>query len=171
MTSPPQRTINTIVADPGVHRAVKRVHLLGTILVSALVLAVLAVVVGMLVRTYRPVPGTRQPVVLAGLFALAALGGGVVLTEHASRRARSSKELAQAVTAYLGGCLGAGAVNLVAWIVTLWVLLANGISHMLWLPTLMVMGLNFLGVLLALPRVKHLRRLYYSPSLPFQKAD
>jgi hypothetical protein len=171
MTSLPQRTINTIVADPGVHRAVKRVHVLGTILVAALVLAVLAAVVAIMVRTYRPVVGTRQPVVLAGLVALAALGGGVVLTECASRRARSSKELAQAVTAYLGGCFGAGASNLLAWIISVGVLLANGISHMLWLPTLMVLGLNFVGVLLALPRVKHLRRLYYSPSLPFQKAD
>jgi hypothetical protein len=171
MTSLPQRTVNTIVADPGVHRAVKRVHMLGTILVAALALAVLGAVVGMLVRTYRPVAGTRQPVVLAGLVALAALGGGVVLTGYANRRARSSSQLAQAVTAYLGGCLGAGAVNLLAWLVTLGVLLANGISHTLWLPTLIVLGLNFVGVLLALPRLKHLRRLYYSPSLPFQKAD
>lgn len=171
MSPLPERAMNAIVANEGVHRAVKRVHVTGTLLVLLLVVLLAVAGVGLLVRTYRPVPGGTGPIMLAGVVALIAFICVIVLVSWLGRSAQQAGDLAAAVNSYLSGCLLSAALAVLSWLVSLYVLFVNGISGTKWVLMLVVFALNTLAAILALPRVKHLRRLYYSPTLPFQRTQ
>jgi hypothetical protein len=124
---------------------------------------------GVLFRFARPRQGGLALLALAGLAAVTALIAGAFALEAAEKRARRALSLDQAAAAYLRGCAAAGGMNCAAGAFTVVVIFLNGVSEGLWLPDLMAAGLNLWGAILAMPRVRHLRRLYYTPTLPWAR--
>jgi len=149
-----------------VHRMVRELRVVGILVSLALLVIVIGGLAGLLFRALRPVRGSFGPAIFAGVVAVLALAAGVVIVEVTNRKARKARSLETTSAIYKTGCLIAGGVGLAAGCVSLVVLLVNGISRGLWLPQVLVLTVNVLELLLAVPRVRHLRRLHYRPVLP-----
>jgi hypothetical protein len=154
------------------HQAVRRFHLVAGGIVAALAGVVLGSVIAMLVRAARPiadaqVSGGKGAILWGGLASVLALAAGLAAIELFGRHARRIGPLIRATAAYVTGCLVAAGVNLIAGIVTIALIAANGVGNMLWLPELLLVVLNALGMLLAIPRVAHLRTFKNVPLLPY----
>jgi len=145
---------------------VAQLRLVGALVSLALGGVILAALIILIVRIFSPTGGSFGPVATAGVVAIVALAAGLAAIELTSRKAKKAGELETAATLYKIGCVIAGGANFVGGIVTLCVLLSNGVSKGLWIPTLIVLAINLLGLILAVPRVKHLRALHYRPILP-----
>lgn len=167
MDSTPQHRVFSLSVGEDVHRAVRQLRLMGGLMVLALLLVVLAAAAGAVIRLVHPRQGQLSAVVVSGLVGIAALAAGVAVLEVVTRRAKAAETLALAVAAYRRGCVIAGGLNFVAGLYTVSVIFANGPANGLWVPQVLIVAVNVLGMVLAVPRVKHLRRLHYSPTLPY----
>ena len=158
--------------DPGqTHRALARLRLLDLVILLGL-LAVLAAAGWALAGAAGRAdgaPGRLGPIIWTGLAALAALGLGSAILEITSARARRLNDLDRCAAAYLGGCAGAAALNLLAGALTVRTILANGVANGLWLLAGLCLCLNVVGTVLTLPRLRHLRSLHYRPTLPITR--
>ena len=166
MTAPGQRRTYSLLPGHDVQGIVKDLRRVGAAVGVAMALVVGLGVAAVVVRALRPVGGGMAPVVVVGVAGLAALGGAMALLEITGRRARRADTLRRAASTYKVGCAAAGALNFLAGCATVAVVFANGVSGGLWVPAVLILALNALGLVLALPRIKHLRSLHYSPTLP-----
>ncbi|KPK83790.1 MAG: hypothetical protein AMJ81_07330 [Phycisphaerae bacterium SM23_33] len=156
----------SLLSNEEVRAALQAVRMLAGLVLGGLVLVVVLGAAGVAVRLLRPVDGHMGPIVLAGTVGFLLLAGAIVVLEVSGRRAGRAQTLERAVLAYRGGCAVGGGLNFLGGVVTVIVIFANGVSGGLWVPAVLVLALNSLGLVLAVPRLKHIRRLHYSPTLP-----
>jgi len=166
---PPERPAPSLVVGEDVHRVVKDLRLIGVLAGLAMVLVVVAGLLAVALRAARPVAGGLSAIVLAGIVAVAALAGGATALELWGRHAKRAPDLQHAISAYALGCAVAGGANFLAGAVTVIVVFANGVSGGLWIPDLLVLAISVMGLILAVPRMKHVRELYYRPTLPVSR--
>jgi hypothetical protein len=165
MSHSPEGPTFPMLLEEGVHRVVRKVRLAQAVLALGLGGVLLTAAVGAIVRIKAPTDGGLAGPLTAGVLGIAALTVGLIVLRISERSVTRSPAIQDAAASYLVGCWIAGGLNLLAGAVTAIVVFANGVSNGLWLPTLLVLVLNVTGSALALPRVKHFRRMFYSPSL------
>ncbi len=169
MDSTPKRPVYSLSLGKDVHRFTSQLRLVGGLIVLALILVILGAFSGIVVRLIHPREGALSIVLLLGFIGIVALAAGTVAIEVSDRRARKAKAMGDAVAIYRTGCVIAGGSNFVAGLCTVGVIFANGLSDGLWLPMILVLSVNTLGMVLAIPRIKHISRIHYSPSLPYSR--
>ena len=166
MNSTPKRRGYSLSVGKDVYRYISQLRLIGGLIVLALILVILGAFSGIVVRLIRPGEGALSMVLLSGFIGIVALAAGTVAIEVSDRRARKAKTMGDSVAMYRTGCVIAGGSNFVAGLCTVGVIFANGLSDGLWLPMILVAAVNIIGMVLAVPRIKHISRLHYSPTLP-----
>ncbi len=166
MDSTPKRQVYSLSVGENVHRFTSQLRLIGGLIVLALILVILGAFSGIVVRLIHPRDGALSIVLLSGFIGIVALVAGTAALEVSDRRARKAKTMGDSVAIYRTGCVIAGGSNFVAGLCTVGVIFANGLSDGLWLPMILVAVVNIIGMVLAVPRIKHISRLHYSPTLP-----
>lgn len=166
MGPPLRRSAFTMPTGTDVHLSMKRLRSVAGVMALGTVAVFLGAGAGMAVRLARPVRGGLAWVLVAGGVGLVALIVGLGLLVWGNRQAKRAEAIKAAAGAYLTGCAVAGAANFAAGVVTVGAIFSNGLSKGLWVPQVLVLAVNLLGLVLAVPKVEHLRRLHYSPTLP-----
>lgn len=169
MSDSPEGPTFPMLLEEGVHRVVRKVRIAQAVLALGLGVVLLTAAVGAIVRVKAPTDGGLAGPLTAGVLGIAALTMGLIVLRISEKGVTRSPAIQDAAASYLVGCWIAGGLNLLAGAVTAAVVFANGVSNGLWLPTLLVLVLNATGSALAMPRVKHFRRMFYSPSLPYAR--
>ena len=166
MSDPTERSARGVLIGEDVHRIVRRLRAVGGIIALGLVLVVLVAAAGLVLRLFRPVAGDMSAVLGPAAAAILALAVGAGMLEAFSRKAMHARSLEAAVAAYKLGCASAGVLNFLAGCLTAVVFFTNGVANGLWVPQVLILALNVVGLALALPKMKHLRKLHYRPTLP-----
>ena len=169
MSPSAERPTFPMLLEEGVHRVVRKVRITRAVLVLGLCGVVLAAAVGAVVRWNAPTAGGLAGPLAAGALGIAALTIGLIVLRIAEKGVARSRAFQRAATSYLVGCWSAGGLNLVAGAITAGMVFANGVANGLWLPTLLILVMNTTGLVLAMPRVRRFRSLFYSHSLPYAR--
>lgn len=169
MSDSPAGPTFPMLLEEGVHRVVRKVRVAQAVLALGLCVVLLVAAVGAIVRLKAPTDGGLTGPLTAGVLGIAALGAGLIVLRISEKGVARSSAIQEAAASYLAGSWIAAGANLLAGAVTAAVIFGNGVSHGLWLPALLVLVLNATGSALALPRVKHFRRTFYTPSLPYAR--
>jgi hypothetical protein len=117
-------------------------------------------------RTINPKDGAASMVLLSGFFAAAALFGGAAAIEVANRRAKKAQEMGESIAFFRNGCSISGGLNFFAGFWSVGTIFLNGLGNGLWLPQILVVALSAIGLFLSIPRMRHISKLHYSPTLP-----
>ena len=108
-------------------------------------------------------------IVPAGVIAIAGLIAGLVVVASFEKRAKQTEGIEAASGAYRTGCWIAGGISFGAGVVTIIIIFITGVGGGMWVPALLALAINLTGVLMAAPRIKRLRRLFYRPALPIAR--
>lgn len=161
-----ERTVPRGILDEGIYRAVRRLRVLQGLLVLALCVLVLMGIVGVFIGLGRSAGGGLVAVLPAGIIAVVALVAGLVKIGSSEERAKKTEGFEAASGVYEIGCWIGGGMNFVAGCIMAGVVFVNGTGKGLWVPSVLALAISAVGMILAMPRIRRLRRLFYSPTLP-----
>ncbi len=165
MSADSQQPVVPMIQDEGVHRVIRRMRIIQALLILGLSVLILIAAVGVLTGLKRSSIGLGV-FIFPAIWALVALVVGLSLVGVFAKRAKRTEAFEAAGRLYGTGCSTAGGINLAAGCFTVSALFRNGADEGLWVPAVLLLVINALGVILAVPAIKQLRRLFYTPSLP-----
>ena len=166
MNPAPKRQVYSLTVGKDVHRLTGQLRLIGGLIILALIIVIVGALTGIVVRILNPRAGGTSMVLISGLFAVATLFGGAAVIEAANRRAKKAEEMSDSIALFRTGCAISSVLNFLAGLWGVVSIFSNGLGNGLWLPQILVVAVSVIGMFLSIPRLKHISKLHYSPSLP-----
>jgi hypothetical protein len=152
---------------PGVYQATRAVVLAALLSAAAVVIVAALAVVAVFFRLSHPAQSNAWPTVCSGIGAIIAIVAGLVIMGWSIERIKRAESFELAAAIYARSCLTSVAMNSAAGVLAILVIFLNGLAGHLWLPDVLVVCVTLLGLILSVPRLKRLRKMHYTPSLPY----
>lgn len=151
----------------GTHEAIRRLRVTQLICGVMIGAPMVVVLIGLITRISDDTFVGRSAAGVAATLGLVTFGAALAVIHLMMPVQQAGRSLLDTVRAYRTPCLIAVALNAVGLLVTGVAIFRNGLTHGLWLPLLALVVLNLFGAVLAWPKIRVLRQIHYSPSLPY----
>lgn len=165
-----QRQRSLLDRSAGTYEAVRRVKIarfLCALMAGAAVAWTALAVVIRLVSPDAPAAGSGAMLVADAVLSVLAFAASLIVIQALMPKPREGRPLHESIAEYCKPCYLGVAVNAAAVAFAGVAVLAAGLRDGLWLPLAALALLNGTGLALAWPRMSAVRKLHYSPSLPY----